>query len=65
MELVNWAKDNYVNILMLLSALVAVGEIIVRFTPTQSDDGFVHRIGAYVDKLLNFAKVPNIRKKDE
>lgn len=64
MEVVIWVQNNYVNVLLLLSALVAVGEIVVRFTPTKEDDGFVSRLGAYIDKALDLAKVPNIRKKE-
>lgn len=65
MQYVLWIQEHYVNVLMLLSAVVAVGEAITRLTPTKEDDGFVSRIGGVIDKVLDFAKVPNIRKKIE
>lgn len=57
MEYVQWLLANYEKILAVLVALIALGEAITRLTPTESDDGFVHRIGAMLDKLLKF--LPN------
>lgn len=65
MPVVAWLQENYAGVLMLLSALVAVGEAITRLTPTKTDDGFVSRVGGVIDKVLDLAKVPNIRKKLE
>jgi hypothetical protein len=57
-----WIQENYVNALQALTALVVAGELITRMTPTKDDDGFVSRIGDKLDWLLDFLKVPNLRK---
>ncbi len=43
--------------------LVAVATFIVRLTPTQADDGFMARVDRWVQKGLDWIKVPNTRKK--
>lgn len=65
MPAIQWLQENYTGVLMLLSALVAVGEAVTRLTPTKTDDGFVTRVGGVIDKVLDLAKVPNIRRKSE
>lgn len=45
--------------LVAFAGLISVAEIVVRFTPTKSDDGAVKRIGDRIDKLLDLLKVPN------
>jgi len=50
-------------VMIVLTGLVSVAEIAVRFTKTKTDDGAVKRIGIRIDKLLDLAGVPN-RKKD-
>jgi len=51
--------------LIMLTGFVSVAEIVVRFTPTKRDDGFVKRLGIRLDTLLNLAKVPNKIKMDD
>lgn len=43
----------------LLLALVALAEIVVRFTKTEKDDGFVQRVGSIIKRVLDVFKVPN------
>lgn len=50
--------------LVIITGLVSIAEILVRLTPTKSDDGAVKRIGARIDKLLDLAKVPNNKKSE-
>jgi hypothetical protein len=45
-----------------LAGLVMIAEIVVRFTPTEKDDGAVKRIGDRLDKVLDLLKVPNRKK---
>ena len=62
MEAVNWLKDNYVEVLLTVSSLIAFAELVTRFTPTEKDDSFVQRAGEYLKKIMDFVKVPNIKK---
>lgn len=43
-------------------AFLALAEAITRLTPTETDDGFVERMGAVIRKILDFLKVPNVKK---
>ena len=43
-------------------ALLAVGAIIVRLTPTEKDDGIFAKIDAAVNKVFDFLKLPNNKK---
>lgn len=43
-------------------AILTVLELGVRLTPTKTDDGAVERIGKVIKKILDFLKVPNIKK---
>lgn len=56
----NWLLANGPQIGIVLTALVALGEAIVKLTPTESDDGFVTRIGLIIDKILSF--IPGAKK---
>jgi hypothetical protein len=43
----------------LVPSVLIVAEGITRITPTEKDDGFVKRIGAAVDFVMNNIKFPN------
>lgn len=60
-----WLQSNYMQMGEVLGLAVALAEAIVRLTPTTVDDGAVHRIGAYIDKLLDLLHIPSIKKKVE
>lgn len=62
MELFKWVTSNYQDVLLAVAAVVAAAEVVVRITPTKKDDGAVERIGSIVKKLLDFFKVPNLKK---
>lgn len=64
MEIFKWVSTNYQEILISLASLVAFLEVVVRLTPTKKDDGAVERIGSVVKKLMDFFKVPNVKKND-
>jgi hypothetical protein len=55
----------FVALLVSVGALVSFLELVVRFTPTKKDDGFIKRVGAKVDYLMDLLKVPNRKIKDE
>lgn len=57
-----WLMENYGDLAALLLALLGVGEIVVRLTPTQKDDGMMERIGSFVRKVLDLLKMPNLKK---
>jgi len=65
MELVNWLKDNYVQLLLTVSSVLAAAELVTRFTPTKKDDAFLERAGSYLRKLMDLLKVPNNKSKDD
>jgi len=62
MEFFKWVTSNYQDVLLAVAAVVAAAEVVVRITPTKKDDGAVERIGKVVKKLLDFFKVPNLKK---
>ena len=64
MDLLNFAKENYADILLICASLVAAAEVFVRLTPTKKDDSAVERIGGYLRKAMDFFKVPNVKKKE-
>jgi hypothetical protein len=59
MQYLDWVQGNYVNVLTLLSLVVAVGEVVTRFTKTKHDDGFVQRVGKVIKGIMDFLKIPN------
>jgi len=62
MEIFKWLTANYQDVLLSVAAVVAAAEIVVRITPTKKDDSAVERVGAIVRKLMDFFKVPNVKK---
>lgn len=66
--MIQFISEHYVQVLELLGLLFASGgvlEVIVRLTPTKSDDGFADRVAAIVDKLMSALKIPNRLKKPD
>ena len=57
---IEWLKNNYVPILVLVGSTVLLAEAVVRFTPSKKDDGFVKRIGNVIDRLFDIIHFPNI-----
>jgi hypothetical protein len=60
LELKDWFMANWQDMVYGVLLLVLVGEVIVRLTPTKSDDGFIFRVGKYMDQLLKW--FPNVKK---
>lgn len=54
MELINWVKDNWGEILQALGALYAALLIIVKLTPTPKDDALLSKIQGIVLGVVGF-----------
>ena len=61
-EYIQFVMNNWQMIGGILLAIVGVLEMVVRLTPTLEDDGWVERLGAGIRKLLDFARIPNVKK---
>ena len=60
MALVTWFMANYIELFACLSLIILVAELITRLTPTQTDDGFVKRVGGVIDTIMSILGIPNI-----
>lgn len=60
-HLYEFGTTHWVEIMSIMSSLWAAAEGVVRLTPTKTDDGALHRLGALADKLLVW--FPNMKKK--
>ena len=61
-EMFAWIMANYKGILITLAAAWPVLEVIVRFTPTKTDDSALERIGKFGRKLMDTLGIPNKKK---
>ena len=62
MPIVNWVQANYVNVFYFLAAVVSTGELLVRVIPTMDKTGFLQRVGAFLQRIMDFLKIPNNTK---
>lgn len=60
--IITFLIENKAEIGLLVLTILSVAEMVVRLTPTTKDDGAVERIGAVIRKILDFLKVPNVKK---
>lgn len=51
MEIVNWIKDNWGDVLKVLGALYAALLIIVKLTPTPKDDELLAKVQGLILKV--------------
>ena len=63
-EMVAYIYGNWYGILIGGNVLLFAAAFITRLTPTKKDDDLVKRISDAYTKILDFMKVPNIKKKD-
>jgi len=61
LAIIEWLKGNMDNVVAVVVAFIAFAEAVTRITPTEKDDGFVKRLGEWVDKALKW--LPNNVKK--
>lgn len=57
-----WIVGHYMELGAIALAILGLGEMIVRLTPTEKDDGLVERFGFYIRKALDFLRIPNVKK---
>ena len=55
-----WISDNWPQVVIIVSGLLATAEAITKMTPTESDDSFVERIGKSWTKII--AWIPSNKK---
>jgi len=59
-EIWTWLMENYPQLLIVVSSLLATAEVIVKLTPTKSDDSALERIGSFWTKLISW--IPGVKK---
>lgn len=63
-EIWSWTMANYQGILISLATILVGLEGIVRLTPTKKDDTALERAGKIIHWLMDFLKVPNVKRED-
>ena len=63
MEIVQWLAEQYEDVFYILAGLLGVAQIVVRLFPTIDKDGFVTRLGKWLDTAMDSLKIPNPKKK--
>jgi len=58
----DWLLANKEGIAATVISFIVLAETVVRLTPTKKDDGAVERVGAVIRKVLDFLKLPNLKK---
>jgi len=59
-----WMRDNYVELFTSLAILLIALQGIVRLTPTKSDDAFLERVSKYLNMVMVWLKIPNVKRED-
>ena len=52
MEVINWIKDNWLQIVQVYLSLIGTASIIVKLTPTTKDDEVLAKIKSFVGKFV-------------
>lgn len=52
MEIINWIKANWTDLLAIYTGLVTVASIIVKFTPTLKDDTWLLSFIKFMSKFI-------------
>jgi hypothetical protein len=66
MEIITWFQNNWTDIINLITALVAVASIIVRFTPTLKDDSILLVIVKFLGRYIALNRtVPDNQIREE
>lgn len=61
-EFVNFIKDNYIAFFLGATAIWPLLELIVRLTPTESDNTVLEKIGQAGRKIMDRLGIPNVQK---
>lgn len=59
MEILTWFQNNWTDIINLITALIAVASIIVRFTPTLRDDSILLTIVKFLGRYIALNRTVN------
>lgn len=52
LNVVNWVKDNWLQIISLVTSIIGTASIIVKLTPTTKDDDILNKIIAFLSKYI-------------
>ena len=63
-ELIAYLSTHGPTMLVIGSVALLLADLITSLTPTKSDDLWVERVAKKYRKLLEFLKVPNIKRKE-
>ena len=58
MDGVAWVQANWLSIVSLITSIIGVASIIVKFTPTQADDAILAKIIAFLSKWIALNPTP-------
>lgn len=64
-DLIFFLQANWETLAALVLGLLGVAELVVRLTPTKTDDGAVERVGKRIRQLFDMLKVPNVKKPED
>lgn len=59
-----WMRDNYVELFTSLAILMIALQGFVRLTLTKSDDAFLERVSKYLNMVMVWLKIPNVKRED-
>lgn len=59
-DIINWIKENYQNICVIITALVTFCSVVVKITPTKKDD----EILAKIINVLDYFSIVNPNHKE-
>ena len=52
MEIINWIKSNYQDLLFIVSGLISVASVVVRLTPTIKDNEILLKVIKFLGKYI-------------
>jgi hypothetical protein len=61
MDWVKFLSENYVQIVLAFGALLTFAQLVVRMTPTQSDDMLLGKLDKVYKAVFDFLKIPNVK----
>jgi len=49
--MIEWIQNNYQDLLAILGAIYGVATMVAAVTPSDKDDAFLEKLGAWADKI--------------
>ena len=59
-----WMRDNSQELFVSLMIVLIGLQGLARLTPTKKDDGVLEKVVAWVNKLMAWLKIPNVKRED-